>query len=252
MHVEDLLTVELDVASGRVCREIVPDVSAALDHALPLAIGGNRMAVRRYVAYVDEAARALTALPAMNPRGLPSLRVVYTLLSRDAVEIALVAPTPDGAGVVTALVDRIRGFAGGLPQECVRAARDIDPSHFSWFVKVVDEVTREREQSSPLRRAMDTLDLSAADVGELMGVTRQSVDKWCLGSPPASRALKIGALAELSEILRHRLRDGMPATAVRRPADAYAGKSMLDLIAEDKHEWLLRSVKQTFDYSRVA
>jgi len=252
MHVEDLLATDLKRASERVCSEVVPDVAAALDHVLPLAIGGDRMAVRRYVAYVDETAKALTSLPAINAQELPPAELVYTLLSHDTVEFAIVAPTHDGVGIVTALVDRLRGFAGGLPQECVRAPTDFDQHRFLWFVKTVGETVRDREQSSPLMRAMETLDLSATEVGELMGVTRQSVDKWCLGSPPAARALKIGAVAEISEILRHRLRDGLPASVVRRPADAYGGKSMLDLIEEDKHEWLLNSVRESFDYGRVA
>ena len=43
----------------------------------------------------------------------------------------------------------------------------------------------------------------------------------------------------------------MPAVVVRRSADAYDGRSMLEVIADD-HEWLLSSVKDSFDYARVA
>ena len=98
---------------------------------------------------------------------------------------------------------------------------------------------------------MTTLDLSGRDVAGLMGVTRQAVDKWQLTGPPVERMDKIGAIAEISNILRYRLRDGMPAAVVRRKAEAYGGRSMLDLIAEDEHEWLLQSVKESFDFTRV-
>ena len=63
---------------------------------------------------------------------------------------------------------------------------------------------------------------------------------------------KIGAIAEISDILRHRLRDGMPPVVARRPADAYGGRSMLEVIADGDHEWLRRSVKDSFDYASVA
>lgn len=99
---------------------------------------------------------------------------------------------------------------------------------------------------------MTTLDLSSADVADLMGVTRQAVDKWLFSGPPAERMGKIGVIAEISDILRYRLRAGMPAVVARRGAEAYDVRSMLDLIAQDEHEWLLQSVKESFDFARVA
>ena len=85
-----------------------------------------------------------------------------------------------------------------------------------------------------------------------MGVKRQAVEKWLLAGPPVDRITKIGVLAEIADILSYRLRDGMPAVVVRRSAEAYGGRSMLDVIADDDHEWLLRSVKDSFDYTLVA
>ena len=40
--------------------------------------------------------------------------------------------------------------------------------------------------------------------------------------------------------------------AVRRSATAYGDRSMLDLFAADEHERLRRSVRESFDFSRVA
>ena len=106
--------------------------------------------------------------------------------------------------------------------------------------------------ASALRRAMTTLDLSSSDIAELMGVKRQAVEKWLLAGPPADRITKIGALAEIADILSYRLRDGTAAVVVRRSADGYDGRSMLEVIADDDYEWLLRSVKDSFDYTGVA
>ena len=105
---------------------------------------------------------------------------------------------------------------------------------------------------SPLRNAMATFELSSKDIAGLMGVTRQAVDKWLRGGPPAERLGKIGAIAGIAGILRDRLRAGMPPVVARRPAEAYGGRTMLEVIAGDEHEWLLRSVRESFDFVRVA
>lgn len=250
--IEELLDGDLEAAS-RTASEVIPDITAALDRLMPLVVsGGDRTTVRRYYVYVDAAAQALTDLPARHPEVLPPAAVVYQLLRRDTVELPWVAPSADGLGIVTVLVDRLRGFAGGVPQQCVRARHDVDVHRFSWFLKSMAEIEHEQEHGSPLRRAMTTLDLSSNDVAALMGVKRQAVEKWLLAGPPADRAQKIGAIAEIADILRYRLRAGMPAVVARRSAEAYGDRSMLDLIAHDEHEWLRQSVKESFDFTRVA
>jgi DNA-binding transcriptional regulator YdaS (Cro superfamily) len=252
LHVEDLFRLDLSDASQRVCAEVLPDIAAALDRVLPLVAHGDRMAVRRYISYVDDAAMTLTALPATDPGELPPSIVVYSMLRQDAAGLRWVAPSSDGIGILTVLVDRLRGFAGGLPQVCGQATRDVDMHHFRWFVKEVAESNHEREQASPLRRAMETFDLTGSAMADLMGVKRQAVDKWLLAGPPPDRAPKIAAIAEIGDILRHRLREGLPIAVVRRPADAYGGRTMLEVIAADEHEWLLRSVRDSFDFRQVA
>ena len=163
-----------------------------------------------------------------------------------------IAPSADGLGVVTALVDRLRGLVGGLPQRCVRARGDIDEHLFAWFMESMVDLEFERRCRSPLRRAMATLDLSSRDMAGLMGVTSQAVDKWLLGRLPVERMGKIGAIAGIADLLRHRLRPGMPPVAARRPAEAYGDRTMLEVIADDEHEWLVRSVRDSFDFARVA
>ncbi|MBK5223697.1 MAG: helix-turn-helix transcriptional regulator [Acidimicrobiia bacterium] len=252
VRIEELFEADLEAASKVAC-ELIPDVVAALDRLMPhLVSGGSRMTLRRYSMFVDAAAQALTALPARHPDSLPPASVVYLLLRRVSVELPWVAPSVDGLGIVTVLVDRLRGFAGGLPQQCVRPRRDLDVHRFYWFLRSMAEIEHEQESGSPLRRAMTTLDLSSSDVADLMGVKRQAVDKWLLTGPPVDRTPKIGAIAEIADLLRYRLRHGMPAVVARRSAEAYGGRSMLDLIAQDEHEWLRQSVKESFDFTRVA
>ncbi|WP_420637718.1 hypothetical protein [Candidatus Poriferisocius sp.] len=252
VQIEELLEQDLAAASNTAA-DVMPDIVAALDRLMPqLFVGGDRASVRRYWVFVHEAAQVLTALPARNPDALPPSVVVFELLRRDTAELPWVAPSQDGIGLVTVLVDRLRGFTAGLPQECVRARPDIDEHRFRWFLQSMDQVEYEQERSSPLRRAMTTLELTSSDVAEFMGVKRQAVDKWLFAGPPVDRSGKIGAISEISDILRHRLRAGMPAVVARRRADAYGGRTMLELIAADEHEWLLQSVRESFDYGRVA
>ena len=85
-----------------------------------------------------------------------------------------------------------------------------------------------------------------------MDVTRQTVEEWLSGGLPAERLTKIGAIAEISDILRHWLREGMPAVVARRPAKAYDGRTMLEVLADDDHEWLLEDVRESFNFASVA
>ena len=250
--IDQLLESDLDTAS-KIAAGILPDVVAALDHLVPLLpAGADRATLRRYYISVDTAVQTLTSLPASNPEAHVPPVVVGRLLRRNIAELAWVAPSADGTGVLTALVDRIRGLVGGLPQQCVKAPPDVDEYRFGWFLESMIDLEFEQRCGSPLRRAMKTLELSSTEMAGLMGVTRQAVDKWLQGTPPIERMPKIGAIAEISDILRYRLRDGMPPVVVRRPADAYGGRSMLEVIADDDHEWLRRSVKDSFDYASVA
>ncbi len=252
VFIEDLLETDLATASKKVAGEL-SDITAALNQLVPRLIDEkDRKAVRRYCFYADYAAQWLSNLPAHNPDALPPAAYVYDYLRRNAVALPWAAPTADGLGVIAALVDRLRGVATGLPQEHVQPSREIDGRHFAWFLKTMSQEEFEMKHIEPLRRAMETLNLSKSDVASLMGVTRQAVDKWLLAGPPSERAPKISAIAELGDILRYRLLPGLPGEVVRRPAEAYGGRTMLEVISNDEHEWLLQSTKDIFDFTRVA
>ena len=63
---------------------------------------------------------------------------------------------------------------------------------------------------------------------------------------------KLAALASLADLLEAKLKSGRLPGIARRPADAYGGLSMLDMIAADRHDELLQSVRESFEWERAA
>ncbi|WP_419945021.1 helix-turn-helix domain-containing protein [Candidatus Poriferisodalis sp.] len=251
-RLDTLFGSDLEDAAQAAARE-VPDVVAALDFLMPmLGDYANPAILRRYRSNVESAASALVEMQARYSEFAMSPAVAYALISPVFVQLPWIAPSVDGIGAITVLVDRVRGLAGGLPHQCVRARDDIDEHYLAWFSKAMGDIEFERNSATPLRRAMATLDLSSGAFAELMGVTRQAVDKWLVSGPPSQRLPKIATIVEIADILRYRLREGMPSIVARRSAPAYEDRTMLELIAADEHEWLLRDIEKMFDYSTTA
>ena len=258
LAVEDILRGDLDEAAA-VAAAAVPDVVAAFDVIVPMVSSECSIPVlRRYYALADATIRTLVDAPdadisAGTPRAAGTrLGVIGQMMQRDIPALVWLAPTPDGIGFVKVVVDRLRGHFGGIPNQCVRARDDIDEHHFDWVRKALAGVELERTYSAPLQRAMAIFDLSSGDVADAMGVTRQAVEKWLLGGPPSDRLEKIGVLAEIADILHYRLRPGTPPIVARMKSDAYGDRSMLQMLADDEHAWLLASVRQSFDFTDVA
>lgn len=250
--IDDLLGGDPDTAA-RAAVGTVPGFVAEMDELAPaVAAGAGRTVLLSYWMVVDRAAQRLTELPAKDPDTAERAAAGYLLLRCNAAELLWTAPTVDGAGVLTALVDRFRVLVGGLARPPRRGGAGLDRAVFSRIVAELADIEFERRVDEPLRRAMATLALTSGDVAKTMGVTRQAVDKWLRSGIPPERLDRIGALAEIADILRHRLSDGMPAVVARRPADAYGGRSMLEMIADGEHRELLESVRASFDYARVA
>ena len=108
------------------------------------------------------------------------------------------------------------------------------------------------DAENPLRRIIDAFALSKTDAAKLFGVSRQAVDGWLAAGLPAERQEKVATLLALCDLLQRKLKaDRLPGVA-RRPADAYGGRTMLELIAADRHGELLQSVRDSFDWQTAA
>ena len=83
-------------------------------------------------------------------------------------------------------------------------------------------------------------------------MTRQAAGLWLTDGPPRGSQAKAATVAAIADLLAHRLKQARVPGIVRRPRPAYGGRSMLEVIAADEHEWLLESVRRSFDYSATA
>jgi hypothetical protein len=118
-----------------------------------------------------------------------------------------------------------------------------------WLDRFLAEIDRRRRVGG-LELVMATWALSQADVARLFGVSRQAIGKWLAGGAPAERAAAVADLESASELLvRYLRRDRIPAV-VRRPAEALAGASLLDLAGRDPAE-ALAAVRAMFDFRGV-
>ena|SRR5437763_10131006 len=103
--------------------------------------------------------------------------------------------------------------------------------------------------TSLLDEIQSSFGLSKGELGRLFGVSRQAVDQWRVRGVPSNRQEKAATIAAVADLLSHQLKaERLPGIA-RRPAAAYAGSTMLEMIADDRHRELLEQVRQAFDWS---
>ena len=104
-----------------------------------------------------------------------------------------------------------------------------------------------------LEAVRDRLELSATELGNLFGVSRQAITKWFdERRVPGDRQAKLTIVHAIVELLSRHLKVSALSGIVRTPADDYGGTSMLDMIAADRHEEVLDGAREAFDYSRPA
>lgn len=107
-------------------------------------------------------------------------------------------------------------------------------------------------EQPPLERIRDALDLNYTELGNLFGVSRQGAKDWLQRGVPTDRQNKVATVAAVVDLLERKLKaDRIPGIA-RRPAGAYDGHTMLELIAQDRHEDLLNITRQSFDWATAS
>lgn len=258
-------TAAIDAAAPRSRQRLTAAVRAARQ--------GKPRAARSYVrAYDDLADRLLSAVAEARPdlverdedgrycvrsQGLCTHAGVDLLrdLAADALFSAWVQPQSPGTGIALELLARVRAVVPGaeplpLPAGASYASIASD-AHLlrEWAEEVRWEL---RLGDSDLARVQAVFGLSVTELAELFGVRRQAVGAWLTTGVPAARRAKAAAVAAVADILAYRLKRERVPGIVRRVAPAYGGRSMLEVIAAGEEEWLLESVRESFDYSSTA
>jgi hypothetical protein len=95
----------------------------------------------------------------------------------------------------------------------------------------------------------ETLELSETDLGRLFGVSRQAVGQWRDRGVPPNRMSKVATVASICDLLHHRLKPERIPGIARRPAKAYGGLSMLEMIERDRQDELQAEIRRSFDWA---
>lgn len=103
-----------------------------------------------------------------------------------------------------------------------------------------------------LRRIQELFELTRTDLGSMFGASRQAVSSWLSRGVPPARKPKVYTVLNIAELLERKLKRGRLPAVVRRPAGAYGGRSMIEVIEADRHDELLESVRESFDWSATA
>lgn len=246
--VEEILAGDVEEATRRLERGL-PDVVAAFDVVVPGAFAGEVGAARRFTLYyMLVAQRVAEDVESLRPNVAAGL--VEGLLRSEIVSMPLVAPAPSAHGVLLAMVNKARWIAGA--GTVFLEPRVSNVADWGRYRRSIQSALMEQERSAPLQRAMEILDLSSSEIGDIMGVSRQAIDKWLLSGVPADRSTRITTIAEIATVLHRRLRRGHVPGVVRRPAPAFGGRSFLDLMKDEREDDVLATVRSSFDYASVA
>lgn len=232
-----------------------------LSTAVEDAISGIAPAAALYVeSYRDLLDPMVELLARQRPElGLSGEAAVLDLLwsATEAPFSGWVAERGLGEGVALRLVDRLRAFdaaatrlvepASALPRWKLSAAQWLR------FHSLVEAELRSLSGSTAdVSRLRELFELSFTELGELFGASRQAATKWLRDGLPPSRRAKAATVVAIGELLERKLRPGRLPAVARRPAAAYGDRSMLDRIAADEHEELLREVRESFDWAATA
>jgi hypothetical protein len=219
----------------RLDQELVSEV----ERWLPAALTGDERAARRYAGGWRELVRAICS----DHPGAPAS-------AADVLDhLALTAPF-DPAGPLRALVSAASAIIPGMEAPTIpRTARKALPGSVDYrsFARVV--LAELSGAGTGLERLMAAWSLTITDVARLFGVRRQAVQQWLDEGVPGARQPKLHTILETADLLERNLLPERIPGIVRAPSEAYGRRSMLELMANDRQDELLESVRRSFDWA---
>jgi hypothetical protein len=117
--------------------------------------------------------------------------------------------------------------------------------------QIVDRLDHQLN-ASPLQRTVRLWDVSASQLGEMFGISRQAASKWLNDGAPASRRDQVALLGQATDLLDQWVkRERIPAV-VRRPVEQLGGRTRLEVALAGEFELLRDELADTFDLTRIA
>jgi hypothetical protein len=98
----------------------------------------------------------------------------------------------------------------------------------------------------------ERFDLTHAQMGRLFNVTPEAARQWTVKGLPNKHAAKASVVAAIADLLYRKLKHSRIPGIIQRPAAAYQGKSILEMIETDQQNQLLELIRQSFDWSTPA
>jgi hypothetical protein len=198
-------------------------------------------------------AAAQAADGALDTRSARALADVVDHTAASAPFTPWVARYELGDGVALVALNALRELLGlrSLQPPPVAAVAE-DGAAVARFMRRVRHFLNHPEDRHPLERLMEAFDLNKSELGRLFGVSRQAIDGWLDKGVPGDRQEKLATLLAVTDLLERKLKPGRLPGVARRAAEAYGGKTMLELVAADRHTELLAKVRESFDWATAA
>ena len=242
------------------CAWLAGEELRELDQLVPAAIAGRPAAIRGYVSATRRLIHRLLAAAVVETVPVALFESFLELGALEAPFSPWVSRYGPGKGSALLFVSRLRMALPGstplpVPQRDadLRHGQEVGAEEFARFVRRVSELLRIWSDSiSQLERVRQLFDLSNSELGRLFGASRQAATVWLEKGVPPARLPKLKTVLNIAELLQRKLKPGRLPAVARGKATAYKGRSMLEMIAQDEHETLLKDVRATFDWAATA
>lgn len=127
--------------------------------------------------------------------------------------------------------------------ELARSQRD-DPDWLDAFSKAMQQ----ERSGHQVQWVFESWGISQSEAGRLFGVSRQAVSRWVANGAPETQVPAFADLAAATDILTHYVKlDRIPAV-VRRPAEAFDGQSLLEMLAEGRTVEIVKACRAMFQF----
>jgi DNA-binding XRE family transcriptional regulator len=269
---DQLLDAPYDAQMRELVNEIAGDEIAQVARALRETLAGDAHGAARYVYHYRRLARALlSAAAARRPQALvvgASGHVELAEPSGAHVSWLETALDQSAAGAPFSRWTAVLGVDDGVALHALASLRGLVPDATALqppagarvfrldelqLRRFLRSVRRDLDVEEPaLERIQTVFDLSRTELAHLFGVSRQAISGWIESGVPGERQAKVATVSSIADLLERKLKPARVAGIARRAAPAYGGKTMLELVAEDRHDELLETTRRSFDWATAA